>query len=247
VRFFLSFQAEEPIQTFTRELIMYDQIQTALTITIEVIALIGFIGLPIHAIVNHHINTVRSWGTPQSMPAVEPVVEEIEPVSIAAVAPVTKLVIESVIEPIQGVLELIYEPVVEEAASDASVTVEAGGQGSGEQDVRRALSRVGEDCDRACTPPQFEHPETTGLDTHVSLRFTGTGEKGIPLPPAPFPLAYKVKQELQSVGAAAIDVHKMTARELREYCQVNKVKGYSKILKEQGTEGLRAFIGKGLK
>jgi hypothetical protein len=28
---------------------MYDQIQTALTITIEVIALIGFIGLPIHA------------------------------------------------------------------------------------------------------------------------------------------------------------------------------------------------------
>jgi hypothetical protein len=32
---------------------MYDQIQTALTITIEVIALIGFIGLPIHAIVTH--------------------------------------------------------------------------------------------------------------------------------------------------------------------------------------------------
>jgi hypothetical protein len=147
---------------------MYDQIQTALTIAIEVIALIGFIGLPIHAIVTHHINTVRSWGTPQSMPAVEPVVE-IEPVSSAAVAPVTQLVIESVIEPIQGVLELIYEPVVEEAASDASVTVEAGGQGSGEQDVRRALrlrlersaeSRVGEDCDRACTPPQSEHPET---------------------------------------------------------------------------------------
>jgi hypothetical protein len=234
---------------------MYDQIQTALTIAIEVIALIGFIGLPIHAIVNHHINTVRSWGTPKSMPAVEPVVE-VEPVSSAAVAPVTQLVIESVIEPIQGVLELIYEPVIEEAAESVSVTVEAGGQGSGEQDVRRALRfrlersaerRVGEDCDRACTPPQSEHPETTGLDTHVSLRFTGTGEKGIPLPPVPFPLAYKVKQELQSVGAAAIDVHKMTARELREYCKANKVKGYSKILKQQGTEGLRAFIGKGLK
>ncbi len=161
---------------------MYDQIQTALTITIEVIALIGFIGLPIHAIVTHHINTVRSWGTPQSMPAVEPVVE-VEPVSSAAVAPFTQLVIESVIEPIQGVLELIYEPVIEEAAESVSVTVEAGEQGSGEQDVRRALSRVGEDCDRACTPPQSEHPETTGLDTHVSLRFTGTGEKGIPLPP----------------------------------------------------------------
>jgi hypothetical protein len=216
---------------------MYDQIQTALTIAIEVIALIGFIGLPIHAMVIHHINTVRSWGTPKSMPAVEPVVE-VEPVSSAAVAPVTQLVIESVIEPIQGVLELIYEPVIEEAAESVSVTVEAGGQGSGEQ---------GEDCDRACTPPQSEHPETTGLDTHVSLRFTGTGEKGMPLPPAPFPLAYKVKQELQSVGAAAIDVQKMTARELREYCKVNKVKGYSKILKEQGTEGLRAFISKGLK
>jgi hypothetical protein len=46
---------------------MYDQIQTALTIAIEVIALIGFIGLPTHAIVTHHINTVRSWGTPQSI------------------------------------------------------------------------------------------------------------------------------------------------------------------------------------
>jgi hypothetical protein len=182
---------------------MYDQIQTALTIAIEVIALIGFIGLPIHAMVIHHINTVRSWGTPKSTPAVEPVVE-VEPVSNAEVAPVTQLVIE----PIQEVLELIYESVIEEAASDASATVEAGGQGSGEQ---------GEDCDRACTPPQSEHPETTGLDTHVSLRFTGTGEKGIPLPPAPCSLAYKVKQELQSVGAAAIDVQKMTVRELREY------------------------------
>jgi hypothetical protein len=150
---------------------MYDQIQTALTIAIEVIAFIGFIGLPLHAIVTHHINTVRSWGTPKSMPAVEPVVE-IEPVSNAAAAPVTQLVIE----PIQGVLELIYEPVVEEAASDVSV-----------------------------------------------------------------------KQEFQSVGAAAIDVQKMTARELREYCKANKVLGYSKILKEQGTEGLRAFIGKSLK
>jgi hypothetical protein len=150
---------------------MYDQIQTALTIAIEVIALIGFIGLPIHAMVIHHINTVRSWGTPKSMPAVEPVVE-VEPVSNAEVAPVTQLVIE----PIQEVLELIYESVIEEAASDASI-----------------------------------------------------------------------KQELQSVGAAAIDVQKMTTRELREYCKANKVKGYSKILKEQGTEGLRAFIGKGLK
>jgi class 3 adenylate cyclase len=59
-------------------------------------------------------------------------------------------------------------------AGSIQVTVEAGGQRSGEQ---------GEDCHRACTPPQSEHPETTGLDTHVSLRFTGTGEKGIPLPP----------------------------------------------------------------
>ena len=32
-----------------------------------------------------------------------------------------------------------------------------------------------------------------GTPNHVSLRFTGTGEKGIPLPPAPFSLAYKVK------------------------------------------------------
>jgi hypothetical protein len=56
-----------------------------------------------------------------------------------------------------------------------------------------------------------------------------------------------VKRVLQSVGAAGIDIQKMTARELRDYCKTNKIKGYSKILKEQGTEGLRAFIGKGLK
>jgi hypothetical protein len=123
---------------------MYDQIQTALTIAIEVIALIGFIGLPIHAMVIHHINTVRSWGTPKSMPAVEPVVE------------------------VEPALELIIEPI-------------------------------------------------------------------------------SVKRVLQSVGAAGIDIQKMTVRELRDYCKTNKIKGYSKILKEQGTEGLRTFIGEGLK
>jgi hypothetical protein len=143
---------------------MYDQIQTALTIAIEVIALIGFIGLPIHAIVNHHINTVRSWGTPQSMPAVEPVVEEVEPVVELTPEPET---VPEVVE-VEQALELIVEPI-------------------------------------------------------------------------------SVKRVLQSVGAAGIDIQKMTARELRDYCKTNKIKGYSKILKEQGTEGLRAFIGKGLK
>jgi len=143
---------------------MYDQIQTALTITIEVIALIGFIGLPIHAIVTHHINTVRSWGTPQSMPAVDPVVEEVEPVVELTPEPET---VPEVVE-VEQALELIVEPI-------------------------------------------------------------------------------SFKRVLQSVGAAGIDIQKMTARELRDYCKTNKIKGYSKILKEQGTEGLRAFIGKGLK
>jgi hypothetical protein len=143
---------------------MYDQIQTALTITIEVIALIGFIGLPIHAIVTHHINTVRSWGTPQSMPAVDSVVEEVEPVVELTPEPET---VKEVVE-VEQAHDLIVKPI-------------------------------------------------------------------------------SVKRVLQSVGAAGIDIQKMTARELRDYCKTNKIKGYSKILKEQGTEGLRAFIGKGLK
>jgi len=140
---------------------MYDQIQTALTIAIEVIALIGFIGLPIHAIVNHHINTVRSWGTPQSMPAVDPVVEEVEPV--VELTPELKTVPE-VVE-VEPALELIVEPI-------------------------------------------------------------------------------SVKRVLQSVGAAGIDIQKMTVRELRDYCKTNRIKGYSKVLKEQGTEGLRVFVEK---
>ncbi len=69
---------------------MYDQIQTALTIAIEVIALIGFIGLPIHAIVTHHINTVRSWGTLQGATSA-PKARYQESLTCLAPAPNTKL------------------------------------------------------------------------------------------------------------------------------------------------------------
>jgi hypothetical protein len=139
---------------------MYDQIQTALTIAIEVIALIGFIGLPIHAIVTHHINTVRSWGTPQSMPIIDPVLE-VEPVVEPTPSPETVL---EVVE-VESVVEQALEPI-------------------------------------------------------------------------------SVKRVLQSVGAAGIDIQKMTVRELRDYCKTNKIKGYSKVLKEQGVKGLRVFVEK---
>ena len=139
---------------------MYDQIQTALTIAIEVIALIGFIGLPTHAIVNHHINTVRSWGTPQSMPIVDPVLE-VEPVVEPTPSPETVL---EVVE-VESVVEQALEPI-------------------------------------------------------------------------------SVKRVLQSVGAAGIDIQKMTVRELRDYCKTNKIKGYSKVLKEQGVKGLKVFVEK---
>jgi hypothetical protein len=36
----------------------------------------------------------------------------------------------------------------------------------------------------------------------------------------------------------------MTVRELRDYCKTYKIKGYSKILKEQGVKGLRVFVEK---
>jgi hypothetical protein len=139
---------------------MYDQIQTALTIAIEVIALIGFIGLPTHAIITHHINTVRSWGTPQSMPIIDPVLE-VEPVVEPTPSPETVL---EVVE-VESVVEQALEPI-------------------------------------------------------------------------------SVKRVLQSVGAAGIDIQKMTVRELREYCKTNKIKGYSKVLKEQGVKGLRVFVEK---
>jgi len=53
-----------------------------------------------------------------------------------------------------------------------------------------------------------------------------------------------VKRVLQSVGAAGIDIQKMTVRELRDYCKTNKIKGYSKVLKEQGVKGLKVFVEK---
>jgi hypothetical protein len=139
---------------------MYDQIQTALTIAIEVIALIGFIGLPIHAIVTHHINTVRSWGTPQSIPIVDSVVEVSQKVEPTPSPVAVKEVVE-----VEQALELTVEPI-------------------------------------------------------------------------------SVKRVLQSVGAAGIDIQKMTVRELREYCKTYKIKGYSKVLKEQGVKGLRVFVEK---
>jgi hypothetical protein len=127
---------------------MFDQVQMALTVAIDVIAFMGLFGLPAHAIAMHHINTVRSWGTPQSMPIVDPVVEPVPEV-------------EPVID------ELVIEPI-------------------------------------------------------------------------------SVKRVLQSVGAAAIDIQKMSVRELREYCLTNKIKGYSKVLKEQGVKGLKLFVEKAL-
>ena len=137
---------------------MFDQVQTALTVAIDVIAFIGVFGLPAHAIAMHHINTVRSWGIPQSMPIVEPVVEA--------------------------------EPVVE------------------------------------LTPEAI--PEVVEVEPEILLVIE--------------PIS--VKRALQSVGAAAIDIQKMSARELREYCKTNKIKGYSKVLKEQGVKGLKLFVEK---
>jgi hypothetical protein len=48
---------------------MYDFIQSALTATIEVIALIAIVGLPAHYIVMSHVREVQSWGTPYTTPA----------------------------------------------------------------------------------------------------------------------------------------------------------------------------------
>jgi len=137
---------------------MFDQVQTALTVAIDVIAFIGLFGLPAHAIAMHHINTVRSWGIPQSMPIVEPVVEA---------EPVVELIPEAVpkVVEVEPEILLVIEPI-------------------------------------------------------------------------------SVKRALQSVGAAARDIKKMSARELREYCRTNKIKGYSKVLKEQGVKGLKLFVEK---
>jgi hypothetical protein len=73
---------------------MYDFIQTALTATIEAIALITVIGLPAHYIITGRIREVKSWGTPHAAPA-----QEIKP----EVKPEVKLEAEAVTEVIPAV------------------------------------------------------------------------------------------------------------------------------------------------
>ena len=46
-------------------------IQSALTYTIEAIAFIAIIGLPVHYIITNHVKEVQSWGTPHAIPAPE--------------------------------------------------------------------------------------------------------------------------------------------------------------------------------
>lgn len=66
---------------------MYDFIQTALTATIEAIALITLVGLPAHYIVMSHIREVQSWGTPHTTPTPHVEVEpEVKPEVEAVVA-----------------------------------------------------------------------------------------------------------------------------------------------------------------
>jgi hypothetical protein len=70
---------------------MYDLIQTALTVSIEAIALVAVIGLPTHYIITSHVREVKSWGTPHATP--EPHVEvEPEAETVTAVAPSVKVV-----------------------------------------------------------------------------------------------------------------------------------------------------------
>jgi hypothetical protein len=75
---------------------MYDFIQTALTATIEAIALVAFIGLPAHYIITSHIREVQSWGTPHTTPLQE-VKPEVKPEVKAVVTeqPVVEVVTEA--------------------------------------------------------------------------------------------------------------------------------------------------------
>ena len=85
---------------------MYDLIQTALTTTIEAIALVTVIGLPAHYIFMSHVREVQSWGTPQATPTVK-----------AEVEPEVKLEVKAVVteqpeaEAVNEVLSVVKEAV----------------------------------------------------------------------------------------------------------------------------------------
>jgi len=87
---------------------MYDFIQSALTATIEAIALVTFIGLPAHYIFMSHVREVQSWGTPRATtaphieekPEVKSEVKAVaigqpEAEAVTAVAPVVEVVKEA--------------------------------------------------------------------------------------------------------------------------------------------------------
>jgi hypothetical protein len=93
---------------------MYDLVQTALTATIEAIALVAFIGLPAHYIITSHVREVQSWGTPHATPEphveVEPevktevVIKSPEAETVTEVAPSVK-VVEQVVKAPQSKLQ----------------------------------------------------------------------------------------------------------------------------------------------
>jgi len=87
---------------------MYDLVQTALTATIEAIALVAFIGLPTHYIITSHVREVQSWGTPHATPVPEVkakvVVKSPEAETVTEVAPSGK-VVEKVVKAPQPKLQ----------------------------------------------------------------------------------------------------------------------------------------------
>ena len=98
---------------------MYDFIQTALTATIEAIALVAFVGLPAHYIITSHVREVKSWGTPHATP--EPHVEvEPEAETVTAVAPSVK-VVEQVVKSRKTRSEKALQPKLQPMSVGAAV------------------------------------------------------------------------------------------------------------------------------
>jgi D-alanyl-D-alanine carboxypeptidase len=103
---------------------MYDFIQTALTATIEAIALVAFVGLPAHYIITSHVREVKSWGSPHTTPEphveVESEIKSPEAQTITEVAPSVK-VVEQVVKSRKTRSEKALQPKLQPMSVGAAV------------------------------------------------------------------------------------------------------------------------------
>jgi outer membrane biosynthesis protein TonB len=174
---------------------MYDPIQTALTATVEAIAIVAAVGLPAHYIIMSHIREVQSWGTPHTTPA-----QEVKPEAKPEVKPEAKPEVKPEAKP----------EVKPEAKPEVKPEAKPEVKPEAKPEVKPEVKAVA-----------IEQPEAEAVTEVVPVvevvkevvKPCKTRSKKAPQP----------KLQPISVGAAAVDYAAMTSEQLRKECALQGI------------------------